>query len=182
MKIRDRSRLPLRWLLRLLFTVQLSTILLSALASARDAAPRISKTAFKHKLHGLFYFEDTDIILAFDQEARVVHRSTNAGEEWAAVDEIPEGEVADIWQHPYDKNRAYVLSAGHKHWYTNDQGETWHSFDTGASPSWSRLPLSFHAGDSDKIIFQGKACTSIFDCDEVVGVVNFMIQLVRWVS
>lgn len=42
---------------------------------------------------------------------------------------------------------------------TTDQGETWESFNTDAFPSDLRTPLSFHAGDSKKILFHSQKCS-----------------------
>ena len=168
MRIWGVTHFPPERLFSLLLTLLLWSATCSGVTSAKKADPRISKTSFENRLHGLFYFKDSEIILAYDRDRGVLHRSTDAGEQWEAVEEIPEGKVADLWQHPYDGNKAYVLSSGHHHWYTNDQGITWKEFETAASPT-RRSPLSFHAKDSNKIIFHGDACQSFFECDEVVS-------------
>jgi hypothetical protein len=70
--------------------------------------------------------------------------------------------------HPFDNKRAYVLTKDTTHYMTADRGKTWQSFFTDSSPSsWRRQPLSFHAGDPDKIIFNGQDCMGIY-CEELV--------------
>lgn len=168
MRIGDASHLPAARRFPLLLAILFAaTSLLLDVTFARDAAgPRISRSAVD--LHGAFYFQDSETVLAYDRDAGVLYRSTDAGEHWDQVKSIPEGEVGDLWQHPYDPNRAYVLSPGHRHWYTKDQGQTWHEFETDASPGPWKAPLKFHASDSDKIIFQGDSCAGFFDCEEIV--------------
>lgn len=171
MRIWDASsHLPPQRLLSLLLSILLfTTTSLLGLASAKESSPKISSTVFDNSLHGLFYFKDSEVLLAYDRDVGILHRSTDAGEHWEAVKDIPKGKVAELWQHPYDHKKAYVLSGGHQHWYTHDRGESWTKFETAASPSPSRAPLSFHAGDSDKIIYIGVACRGFFDCDDVVS-------------
>lgn len=169
MRIWDASHLPRQRLFPLLFGLLLFTTSLVDIASAKKSSPKISRTDFENPLHGLFYFKDSEVVLAYDSRVGELHRSIDAGEHWKAVKDIPRGRVAELWQHPYDRNKAYVLSGGHRHWYTHDRGETWTPFKTAATPSLSRPPLSFHAGDSDKIIYLGIACHGLFDCEEVVS-------------
>lgn len=159
-------RLPLLSLLVTLLAAAAFTR--SAFASAKNAGPRITKTAFEHRFDGLSYFEGSDVVLAYDPKFGVVHRSTDAGEDWKTVEDIPKGQVAELRQNPFDRNKAYVLSTGHRHWRTDDRGETWHPFKTSASPSPRRSTLNFHAGDTDKVIFMAEECQNLlFDCDEV---------------
>ena len=136
---------------------------------AKESGPSITKTSFDHLPAGLFYFEDSEVILLHDQHTGTLTRSANAGETWESVATIPKGKARSLWQHPFDNQKAYMLSAGHEHWYTHDRGETWTRFDTAASPSPWREPLTFHAGDPDRILFQAEACKSFFECDEVVS-------------
>ena len=130
--------------------------------------PSISKTKLDHPPLNLFYFEDSDVVLFQDKEAREVWRSPDAGETWDVIDDAGQkGQVYDLWQHPHDKERAYILGRGEKHWVTENRGKSWRSFETDATPSFFRAPFSFHAGNSDKVLLHGQVCQG-FDCTETV--------------
>ncbi|KAI9798973.1 MAG: vacuolar protein sorting/targeting protein PEP1 [Piccolia ochrophora] len=136
-------------------------------ALAKDAKPRIVQSdAFPNAPSGLFYFEDSNIILLLDRHTGEVHRTTDGGEKWEVVGGGPKGHSFNIVQHPFDRKRAYILGREETHWYTNDQGESWNDF-TAAAPPIPNRPLKFHAGNPDKIIFQALACRNILECDEV---------------
>jgi photosystem II stability/assembly factor-like uncharacterized protein len=167
----NASRVPLPALFRLLLGLLCLTSLIGG-TLAKDSKPKISKTTFEHRLRGLFYFQNSNVVLGYDRRAGVLHRSADAGEHWTKVDSIPAGKVASLVQHPFDAKKAYVLSSGHHHWRSDDRGETWHEFISAASPSELRPTLSFHASDSNKIIFHAEACRNFFECDEVVSVFN----------
>ncbi|KAI9846447.1 MAG: vacuolar protein sorting/targeting protein PEP1 [Thelocarpon superellum] len=152
---------------RLLLTSWLALTACAHWAHAKESGPKISMTKIAHLPAGLFYFDDSDVILLQERLTGNVLRSSDAGENWIPVSGIPEGKARSIWQHPYDNQRAYVLSAGHEHWYTKDRGQSWDIFETAASPSPWREPLIFNAGDVDRIIFQAEACKSFFECEEV---------------
>lgn len=146
-----------------------SLLLSSASTSvAKKDKPDITANVFEHVPQNLQYFEDTDVILFQDFQTNVVYRSGDAGETWKVVKDIPEGDAWDLWMHPYDNKRAYVLTRESTHWYTNDRGASWEEFFTDAEPSMTRKPLAFHAGDPDKIIFHGVDCAGIF-CEDVVS-------------
>jgi len=139
-------------------------LLLCSVLQAKKDSPRVTKTKFDNSLTNLFYFDDTDTLLVQDREAGNVYRSTDAGESWDLVDGIREGQALDLWQHPYDNKVAYVLGIKHTHWATRDRGQSWHSFDVDALPTRLRAPLSFHADDSDKVLFHGRQCKGVWDC------------------
>ncbi|MCJ1297587.1 vacuolar protein sorting/targeting protein PEP1 [Hypocenomyce scalaris] len=134
-------------------------------AQARKDGPRISKTKFENPTSNLFYFEDTDVLLVQDRDAGNVWRSDDAGETWDKVKDVDEGEAWDLWPHPYDNKVAYILGLRTQHWVTEDQGKSWRDFETVATPTLFRPPLSFHAGDSGKVLMQGQACTG-WECKE----------------
>lgn len=148
-----------------------TTLLLSATtAAAKKDKPEITVNPFDDVPQNLQYFEDSDVVVFQDYQKNVVFRSDDAGESWKQVKDIPDGKAWDLWMHPYDSKRAYVLTRESTHWATNDRGATWDEFFTDAQPSMFRKPLSFHASDPDKIIFHGQDCTGIF-CEEEVSVV-----------
>ncbi len=142
-------------------------LLLCSSIQAKGGSPRITKTKFENPLSNLFYFDDTDVLLVQDREAGNVHRSADAGESWDLVDGVEEGQAFDLWLNPFNNKVAYILGMKHKHWVTRDRGETWASFEIDASPSRLRPPLSFHAGESDKVLFHGRKCKGSWRCEDV---------------
>jgi hypothetical protein len=161
------TRMP--WRIRsLIAMLLLGGALFSIRISAKDE-PRVDKTGFGSIPMSPIYFASSETVLLHDREEGIIWRSTNAGSTWKECDDVPNGARVAMSQHPYDNQKAYLLSSGIEHWYTNDQGESWHPFETQHPPSSFRLPLSFHAGDSDKVIFHAMECSSVYICDEVVG-------------
>ncbi|SLM40665.1 signal sequence binding protein [Lasallia pustulata] len=140
-------------------------ILLSVWCAHAKDGPRISSTSFDNPPSNLFYFEDTDILLMQDRDAGNVWRSEDAGETWERVKDVDDGEAWDLWKHPYDNKVAYVLGMETRHWVTEDQGKSWRTFETEATPTLFRPPLSFHAGDSSKVLMHGQACSG-WECKE----------------
>ena len=142
--------------------------LLNILSVGAKDKPDIGSTTFKNPPVGLQYFEDSESILVLEQHVGVLWRSKNAGKDWEKASGVGR-EVASFWLHPSDNKKAYALSTGHKHWVTTDQGESWDSFELpvdNAMPSQVRFPLSFHAGNSAKVVFNAQICERI-GCEEV---------------
>lgn len=138
-------------------------IALLPLGIAKKSAPEIQKKEFDHQPRGLFYFADSAVVLVTDTEAGIVWRSTDAGAHWERIEEITKGQASVVYNHPYDNKVAVALGKKMKHWITNDQGKTWRSFKTTADPVAVKMPLSFHATDSDRILFLGQEC-DLFTC------------------
>jgi hypothetical protein len=84
------------------------------------------------------------------------------------VSAIPDGQLLGLAMHPFDSKRAYVFTNEKTHWKTEDRGETWQGFFSDSITSVFRYPLAFHAGDPDRIIFNGMDCTGIF-CEEIAS-------------
>jgi hypothetical protein len=157
-------------ILRLLRSAALLLALISLAipwaAQAKKDGPRITAFKFDNILQNLFYFDDSNVILGHDREAGTVWRSADAGENWNIIDgDDQAGNIWDLWRHPFDKTRAYMLGMGRTHWMTNDRGETWRRFETEATTSLFRSPFSFHGHDPKKVIWHGQICHG-FDCDE----------------
>ena len=134
--------------------------------STSAKSPTITPYKASHRPENVQYFEDSDVILFQDWVENAIYRTDNAGESWKIVSDIPANEAWNMVLHPFDKKRAYVLTQESTHWKTDNRGETWQKFFTDASPrGWQ--PLSFHALNPDKIIFNGQDCMSIF-CKELV--------------
>ncbi len=150
--------------------VSLSLLLLHALwltgpASAKKDAPRITKSKLDNPPAAPpLYFDDSDIILILDNSGSII-RSEDGGEEWAAINDVPEGGAWDLVLHPFNKEVAYIWGKEVTHWLTDDRGKSWRSFDVEGFPPRSRSPFSFHAADSDKVIVN--VCTELFMCNEM---------------
>ena len=146
----------------------LSFLLLSlaALAQAKKDSPEVTPTDFDGRPLDIRYFEDSETVLAFVAKESGIRsggtlwRSTNAGGEWKKADDVDEDALILFTMHPYDKEKAYALGAHSKHWYTNDQGKSWHKFELpdGYSVIRTGMPFSFHGTDSNKIIMNTRKC------------------------
>ncbi|KAL8873683.1 MAG: hypothetical protein Q9174_000888 [Haloplaca sp. 1 TL-2023] len=136
--------------------------------TAKKDKPEISSHRFDNAPSNFFYFDDSNIVLLHDRDGGVVYRSDNAGKEWETVN-IGKEKAWDLWRHPHDNKKAYIMGKGSTHWHTNDQGKTWKDFEIpNARPSLFRAPLAFHAKDSDKILIHGEVCRigGLIDCKE----------------
>ncbi|TAQ85300.1 hypothetical protein B7494_g6368 [Chlorociboria aeruginascens] len=143
----------------------LSTLLCTNAWAKRDG-PSVKITPFQNVPFDLQYFEDSDVVMFLDPGDRVAHISRDAGETWDKVKGVPEGKVWDLSLHPFDSNRAYIITTEKTHWRTKDRGKTWDEFFTDAPATLFQEPLRFHAGDPDRIIFNGMDCTGLF-CEEL---------------
>ena len=114
------------------------------------------------------YFDDSDTLLFEDRIGREVYRSEDAGESWKPVADVPQGKLLELVMHPYDNKRAYIITEERTQWMTSDRGKSWEEFYTDSQASVFRKALTFHAGDPNRIIFNGMDCTGIF-CEEVVS-------------
>ena len=141
-----------------------STTLLGT-AWAKKDKPSVKDTTFDFIPYNLNYFDDSDVLLFEDPLSRNVYRSDNAGETWGVVDAIPKGRLLEISMHPFDKKRAFIITNDKSHWMTKDRGETWKEFYSESQASVFREALTYHAGDPDRIIFNGMECTGFF-CEE----------------
>jgi photosystem II stability/assembly factor-like uncharacterized protein len=148
----------------------LSTLLCTGALAKKDN-PSVKSKKFDFVPVRVQYFDDSDVILCENGLAGVVWRSHNAGEDWDKVSGVPEGKAMGVTMHPYDPKRAYIITMDKTHWKTEDRGEHWEEFTVDAVPSIFDAKagiLSFHAGDPDKIIFNGMDCAGIF-CTEIVS-------------
>ena len=160
MILRSSSSLLLSFCLLLLHPLWLT-----GTVSAKKDAPRITKSKLDNPPGAPpLYFEDSDVILILDNAGSVI-RSENAGEEWGVIDDVPEGQAWDLVLHPYNNQVAYVWGRKTTHWITDDQGNSWRSFEVDGYPVPFRPPFSFHAADSDKVIVN--VCTEILACNEM---------------
>ncbi|KAL9601360.1 MAG: hypothetical protein Q9219_002536 [cf. Caloplaca sp. 3 TL-2023] len=161
---------------RRLALLQLLTIHLLWLSSAlaKKDKPEISSHKLDNAPSNFFYFDDSNTILLHDRDGGLVHRSEDAGKTWDKVD-IGGGKAWDLWRHPHDSKKAYIMGKGSTHWHTNDQGKTWQDFEIPkARPSLFRAPLAFHAKDSDKVLIHGEVCKigGLINCKETTFYTN----------
>ncbi|KAL7269099.1 vacuolar protein sorting/targeting protein PEP1 [Rhizina undulata] len=129
--------------------------LLSTFALAKD--PKISTTDFDNLPEIFFYFDDSSVILTLDGRTQVVWRSDDDGATWAKV-KGPEGASWDMMAHPFDNKRAFIFGEDKEHWFTKDQGKSWHKFESPVPLSMSQAPLVFHAKKPDYILYSGRKC------------------------
>lgn len=96
-----------------------------------------------------------------------VYRSDDAGVTWDMVDGVPTGVLLELSMHPDDHERAFIITTENTHYRTSNRGKTWEEFFTNGKASIFREALTYHAGDPDRIIFNGMDCIGIF-CEELV--------------
>ncbi|KAF2459950.1 glycosyl hydrolase [Lineolata rhizophorae] len=140
----------------------LPLLLLVAAALARPD-PKVTEATFAVQPWKLLYFDDSEVVLFTDRDHGILHRSTAAGNAWEVVTDIPEGEVWEVFMHPYDRETAIVVGKAMDNWITHDQGATWRKFTTPETGSVSE-PLIFHAGDPKRIIFNAYELCGFFTC------------------
>ena len=141
-------------------------LLLSHLTSAASG-PKIIDSDFSVALNPLYWFDDTDSIIAHDRNGNTVYASHDAGASWNSVDDDgQQGMSWMIWPHPYNKQKAYIIGAENSHWVTTDAGKTWKRFQLKYATSLFHEPFSFHATDTKKVIFHSTECQNLFDCRE----------------
>ncbi|KAI8075104.1 hypothetical protein BC940DRAFT_363148 [Gongronella butleri] len=133
-------------------------VLASALGAVTAQRIATGSTPFDRLPEKLHYFKDSDNLLWLDANSHALYRSENYGKDWVKVTDIDDGQAYSLYEHPYDKDKAYVLSNSKKHWKTDDQGVTWHSFDTPNEPASGNQLLSFHAQRPGHVIFFGFQC------------------------
>lgn len=148
----------------------LPALLCTSAASAKKDKPSVHLTNFPFWPYNVQYFDDSDVLLFEDANDHVVYRSQDAGVSWDMVAGVPAGKLLEMVMHPYDNRRAYIITNERSHWMTQDRGETWEEFYTDSQASVFRQALTFHAGDPDRILFNGMDCTEIF-CEELVSLI-----------
>jgi len=157
-----------RFLSTLLFSLLLQLLCFSTLATARDKSKvEVIVKEFDGAAANLHYFEDSDVVLIHDRTAGHIFRSNDAGKSWDPIDGVEKGAALELWPHPYDPKVAYILGGRKDHWVTKDRGESWRKFDTKDRPTLFRPPFTFHAGDSDKVLYHGQECENMLECEDV---------------
>ena len=134
---------------------------------AKKDKPSVHAANFPFWPYNVQYFDDSDVLLFEDVNDHIVYRSENAGVDWDKVSDVPYGKMLEMTMHPYDNQRAYIITNERSHWMTKDRGKTWQEFYTDSQASLFREALTFHAVDPDRIIFNGMDCTGVF-CEELV--------------
>jgi photosystem II stability/assembly factor-like uncharacterized protein len=147
----------------------LATLLCSS-AYAKKDAPRVTSNKFENPPYELSYFDDSDVVMFQDYTDNSVYRSADAGENWAKLKDIPEDKAWILVMHPFDNKKAYILTKDTTHWKTKDRGESWTEFFTDTQPDmFMRQPMSFNAGDPDRIILNAQDCSVGLFCEELVS-------------
>ena len=151
----------------------LSTLWIVNPAAAKKDQPSIQKFTFEGHLRPKantappLYFEDSDSILILSESQDVLISRDLGGPDFRfePVADVPAGQAMNIVLHPFNNKIAYIWGIEYTHWITENQGETWRSFTLDGYLEPFRPALSFHAGDSDKVIVN--MCTNLFACEEV---------------
>ncbi|KIW22974.1 uncharacterized protein PV07_11214 [Cladophialophora immunda] len=131
---------------------------------AKKDGPTISATTFDNPLENVFYFDDSDVVIGYDGETGIVWRSADAGETWKEInDQGQSGNALDVYRHPYDNQRAYIIGLDSDHWVTTDTGETWRKFssDGDGLARFRNAPLSFHGRDPKRVIWNAEHCVGL---------------------
>lgn len=143
---------------RLATVTRLVCLALSLTAvTAKKDAPAVEETGFKSLPANIFYFDDSDTVLVTDIKPGIVYRSTDAGVKWKAIKDITEGQIGQVFPHPYDSKAAIAIGQEKTHWITKDRGDSWTEFKTKYEVANGRA-LSFHADDPDRIIISTLDC------------------------
>jgi photosystem II stability/assembly factor-like uncharacterized protein len=124
----------------------------TSLVSAKSDPEIVERTPFEGRPDGLFYFEDSEVILTIDKGKGALYTSRNGGEDWAKAGDIDEGHATRIYLHPRDNKVAVVTGDNLDHWITEDQGKSWRKFTSEYPAHWADA-ISFHYSDSKKILF-----------------------------
>lgn len=149
-------------------SILVSALLCTSSASAKKDKPSVHLSNFPFWPFNVQYFDDSDVLLFEDVNDHIVYRSEDAGVSWDKVSAVPAGKRLEVTMHPHDNKRAYIIITNERsHWLTKDRGKNWEEFYTDAQASVFREVLVFHAGDPDRIIYNGMDCTGIF-CEELV--------------
>lgn len=113
------------------------------------------------------FFGGSDIIMFKDETKGNLYRLADAGVSWQQIKDVPMNKALRLIMHPFDRRRAYILTASKIQFQTDDRGETWTRFDSKALPSkFSDNILIFHARDPGRIILNGMDCEGM-SCNEL---------------
>jgi photosystem II stability/assembly factor-like uncharacterized protein len=132
----------------------LAVLLLASAGSvnAKSEPEIVERTPFEGRPDGLFYFDDSEVIITIDKAEAALYTSRNGGEDWAKASDIDVGHALRIYLHPRDNKVAIVTGDNLNHWITEDQGKSWRTFKT-EFPAAFEDAISFHWSDSKKIMF-----------------------------
>jgi hypothetical protein len=136
-------------IMKLLRGILLPALLaLAPLAAAKQDQPAVEANPFEHEVVNLVWFDDSDVVLTREIETGIVWRSDSAGKNWKKADISALG----IFKSQFD-GRVAVAIGEKTHYVTYDRGEKWRKFKTEYAPSMAGPPVSFHAGDNEKIMY-----------------------------
>ncbi|KAJ9098981.1 hypothetical protein QFC20_005799 [Naganishia adeliensis] len=126
--------------------------------------PKVGVTRFKNLPSKLFYFEDTTTILMHGPVSSTVHISQDEGLTWHPAPNVPPGTAIRLIQHPFNNDMAFIIGRHGEHWATYNRGASWGSWGFAEGTEGREASLSsaevmgFHAGETDWVLFQVKAC------------------------
>ena len=106
------------------------------------------------------YFKNSKTILV-RLEDNTVWQSSNEGYTWQRLLADENVQIVAFYHHTFSSDRAYLITATNKYWYTTDTGRSWHKMTSQTLPNSFGLPvLHFHPLKSDYLIWTGnEGCT-----------------------
>ncbi|GMK59242.1 hypothetical protein CspeluHIS016_0702570 [Cutaneotrichosporon spelunceum] len=108
------------------------------------------------------YFANSLTILLHLSDGSV-WQSSNEGYSWTQLEKGTK--FLAVIMHPFDDQRAYLLTESRKVWYTTDRGGSWNTFNVPDDPNNLGIPVfDFHPEKSDRLIFTGAV-----DCQSEVS-------------
>lgn len=82
------------------------------------------------------------------------------GETWNEVKFGNSNEpIVTILPHPFNSERAYLLTNGATHFATSDRGKSWYPIQFPYRPAPNGAPLVFHASNPDYVLYAGVECS-----------------------
>lgn len=108
------------------------------------------------------YFSNSQTILLYLEDS-TVWQSSNEGYSWTQLQAGKE--FLGVTMHPYNDERAYLISTERKIIYTTDTGQSWNEMSLPADPNTLAINLlDFHPTKADWLIFTGSQ-----DCSETLS-------------
>ncbi|KAJ3206579.1 vacuolar protein sorting/targeting protein PEP1, partial [Dinochytrium kinnereticum] len=126
-------------------------------ASKGPQEVKVSSSKFKEKLEDYFYFNRTKTAVILDASGQV-WVSKDSGMSWDRPNEMKETKIVRIVQDQFRGSRAFFFTTDKKHFKTEDNGASFHSFETPSPPNIVGADLfSIHPDESKYLIYTGQS-------------------------
>ncbi|KAI3632421.1 hypothetical protein MIR68_009527 [Amoeboaphelidium protococcarum] len=119
-------------------------------------------TVFKHAPENYFFFKNSEVLLLHERISNQIWRSADAGWSWYKASGISEGTESKVMiEHPFDNQKAFVVTNSKDLYMTSNRGESWSKLSLPLEPmAMSKAALQFHATRSPHLLFLGRSCPS----------------------